>query len=132
DAVVAELRDVEVLRADAAPERGDHRLDLVAAEHLVEARLLDVEDLAFERQDRLKAAIAPLFGGSACRLALDDVELAPGGIALLTIGELARQRAAIERALAPHEIARLARRLARPRSIDRFADNPTRDRRVLF
>ena len=76
DAVVAQLREVEVLDADAASERRDHRLDLVAAEHLVEARLLDVEDLALDRQDRLEAAIAPLLGRAAGRLPFDDVELA--------------------------------------------------------
>jgi hypothetical protein len=46
------------------PERRDHRLDLVAAQHLVEAGLLDIEDLALDRQDRLEAPIAPLLGRS--------------------------------------------------------------------
>ena len=120
DAVVAQLRRVEVLGADAAAERRDHRLDLVAAEHLVEARLLDVEDLALDRQDRLEAAVAPLLGRAAGRLALDDVDLAERRIALLAVGELAGQRAAVERALAADEIAGLARRLARARGIDRL------------
>ena len=42
--------------ADAAAERGDERADLGRREHLVEARALDVEDLALERQDRLELA----------------------------------------------------------------------------
>ena len=62
DAVVAQLLDVEVLAADAAAERRDHRLDLVAAQHLVEARLLDVQDLALDRQDRLESPVASLLG----------------------------------------------------------------------
>src|SRR4029079_12634260 len=66
------------------------------------------------------------------RLALDDVELAQGGIAFLTVGQLARQRAAIKRTLAADQIARLACGFARPRRIDGFADNPTGDRRVLL
>ena len=132
DAVVAKLLDIEVLGADAAAERRDHRLDLVAAEHLVEPRLLDVQNLALERQDRLEAPIAALLGGPACRLALDDVELAQRRIALLAVGELARQRAAVERAFAADQIARLARRFARPRGIDRLADDPPCDRRVLL
>ena len=126
------MRDVEVLGADAAAERGDHRLDLVAAEHLVEARLLDVQDLALERQDRLEAAIAPLLGRPAGRIALDDVELAQRRIALLTVGQLAGQRAAVERALAADEIAGLAGRLARPRRVDRLADDLAGDRRILL
>ncbi len=55
DAVVAQLRDVEVFLADAASQRGDHRFDLVAAEHLVEARAFDVEDLSLDREDCLEA-----------------------------------------------------------------------------
>ena len=118
--------------ADAAAERRDHRLDLVAAEHLVEARLLDVQDLALDRQDRLEAPVASLLGRSAGRLPFDDVDLALCGIALLAVGELARQRAAVERALAAHQIARLARRLAGPRRIDRLADDALGDGRVLL
>ena len=106
--------------ADAAAERRDHRLDLVAAEHLVEARLLDVQDLALDRQDRLEPPVASLLGRSAGGLALDDVELALRGIALLAVGELAGQAAAVERALAPHQVARLARGLARARRVDRL------------
>src|SRR6185312_6003786 len=74
-AVIAQLRDVELLAPDAAAERGDQRADLGGGEHLVEARLLDVEDLALERQDRLRAAIAALFGRAAGRVALDDEDL---------------------------------------------------------
>ena len=117
DAVVAELLDVEVLGADAAAERRDHRLDLVGAEHPVEARRLDVENLALDRQDRLEAAIAALLGRAAGRFALDDVDLGLRRIALLAVGQLAGQRAAVERALAAHQVARLARRLARARRI---------------
>src|SRR5688572_801532 len=123
DAVVAQARDVEVLDADAAAERGDHRLDLVAAEHLVEAGLLDVQNLALDGQDGLETAIAALLGGAAGRLALDDVDLALRRVALLAIRKLSRKTAAVERALAAHQVARLAGRFARPRGIDRLADD---------
>ena len=83
-------------------------------------------------QDRLEAPIAPLLGRSACGLTLDDVELAQRGIAFLAVGQLARQGAAVERALAAHEIARLARRLARPRGVDRLQDHALGDVGVLF
>ena len=62
DAVVAELVGVEVLGADTAAKGRDHRLDLVAAEHLVEARLFDVQDLSLDRQDGLEAPVASLLG----------------------------------------------------------------------
>src|SRR5207253_9920994 len=53
DAVVAQLRQVEFFAPDAASQRRDHRPDLVAAQHLVEPRLLHVQNLAFDGQDRL-------------------------------------------------------------------------------
>ena len=65
DLVVAQLVDVELLAADAGAERGDQRADLLAAQHLVEARALDVEDLAAQRQHRLEFAVAALLGGAA-------------------------------------------------------------------
>ena len=77
DPVVAQLREVEAL-ADARPEGDDQRPDVLAREDLVEARLLDVEQLAAQRQDRLEASVAALLGRAAGRVALDDVELAPG------------------------------------------------------
>ena len=57
DLAVAQLLDVE-LGADAATERRDDQLDLLVTQHLVEARLLDVQDLALDRQDRLVPPVA--------------------------------------------------------------------------
>src|SRR5690606_38111463 len=76
DAVVPQLRRIELVCADAAAERGDQRADLLAAEHLVEAGLLDVEDLALDREHGLEPAIAALLGRTTCRFTLDDVDLA--------------------------------------------------------
>src|SRR5207248_10647836 len=110
----------------------DHRLDLVAAEHLVDARLLDVQDLAFERQNRLEPAVAPLLGRAAGRFALDDVEFALRRIALLAVGELPGQRAAVEGALAAHQVARFPRGFPRARRVDYLGETSTRARPVLF
>src|SRR5579862_1344093 len=90
DAVIARLGGFEILAADAGAERLDQGADLGRAQHLVEAGALDIEDLALERQDRLKAAVAALLGRAAGAVALDDKQLALGRIALLAIGELAR------------------------------------------
>src|SRR4029077_6098459 len=87
---VAELRDVEVV-ADAGTERGDDRLDLLVPEHLVGAGLLDVEDLAAEREDRLEPAIAAALRRTAGGIALDQDDLGLLGVALLAVGELARK-----------------------------------------
>src|ERR1043166_8510053 len=76
DLAVPELRQVEVVVADARSDRADDDPDLLVLEHLVDARLLDVENLAFERQDRLELPVAALLGRAAGRIALDDGQLA--------------------------------------------------------
>ena len=65
-----------------------------------------------KRQHRLEGAVARLLGRAAGAVALDQEQLGLGGIALLAVGELAGQRGDVERALAPRQLARLARRLA--------------------
>ena len=123
DLVIAQLVDIEVVAADAGAERRDQRADLLARQHLVEARALDVEDLAAQRQHRLELAVAALLGGAAGRIALDDEDLRLRGVALLAIGELAGQAGDVERAFAARQFARLARRLARLRRLDHLADD---------
>ena len=113
DAVIAQFVDIEIVAADAAAQRGDQRADFGRAEHLVEARLLDVQDLALERQDGLRAPIAALLGRAAGRVALDHEHLRERGILFLAVGELAGQARDVERAFAAGHLARLARRLAR-------------------
>src|SRR6202008_1628815 len=75
--VVAELVELEPVLAfaDARADGGDQRADLVVGENLDQSGLLDVEDLALDRQDRLEHAVAALLGRAAGRVALDDEEL---------------------------------------------------------
>ena len=73
DAAVAEFRDVEVF-ADAALQRLNENANFFEAEHLVEARLLDVEELSAQRKDRLQDVIASALGASACRVTFNDEE----------------------------------------------------------
>ena len=91
DLVVAQLVDVEFLAADAGAECRDQRADFSGAQHLVEARALDIEDLAAQRQHGLVLAVAGLLGGTAGRVTLDDEDFGLRRIALLAIGELAGQ-----------------------------------------
>ena len=74
DLVVARVLDVELV-AHAGAERGDERLDLVVLQDLVDPALLDVEDLAAQRQDGLGRAVAPLRRRAAGGVALDDEDL---------------------------------------------------------
>ena len=105
-------------------ERDDQRPHVLAREDLVETRLLDVQELAAQRQDGLEAPVAALLGRATGRIALDDVELAAGGVALLAVGELAGQGHAVERALADDEVARLAGRLAGAGGRQALLDDP--------
>ena len=87
-------------------------------QHLVVARFLHVQDLAFERQNRLIAPVAARFRGPACRFALYQEQLATFWVLLLAIRQLAWQSARVHGALATRKIAGLSRRFARPRRID--------------
>ena len=122
DLVVAQLRDIEVV-ADAGAERGDDVGHLLGRQHLVDARALDVEDLAADRQHGLELALAALLGGAAGRVAFDDEKLGVGRVAVLALGETARKPQVVERALTPRQLARLARRLAGERRLDDLADD---------
>src|SRR5205085_6844636 len=69
---------------------------------------------------------------AACRIALDDVELAAARVALLAIGKLSRQRKAVERAFAAREVAGFAGGHARARRIEGLADDLARVGRMFF
>jgi hypothetical protein len=101
------------------------------AEHLVIARFFDVEDLAFERQNGLIAAIAPGFSGTAGRFAFDQEQFAAVWIAFLAIGQFAWQATGIERAFAAGQVARLACRFASAGRINRLTDDFLGNGRVL-
>src|SRR5262245_37083317 len=111
DFVIAHLLGVELV-ADTGSQRGDQRADLLAGEHLVGPRTLDIENLAAQRKHRLEGAVTSLFGRAAGAVALDNEQLGFGGVTLLAVGELAGKRSNPERALARH-LARLARSFAR-------------------
>ena len=122
DLVVSRLGLVEVL-ADAGAERRDQRLHLVVGEHLVDAGLLDVEDLASDGQDRLVVRVAPAHRRTTGRVTLDDEDLGDRGVLALAVTQLAGQAAGLDQALAPGGLARLAGRHAGSGSLDRLADD---------
>src|SRR3546814_15543009 len=80
-------------------------------------------DVCSSDLDRLVLAVPPLLGRAAGRVALDDEELGLRRIAFLAVRQLAGQRGDVERALAPGQLARLARRLARGGRLDHLADD---------
>ena len=68
------LSIVKIL-ADARAQRRDDGAELLVGQHLVDALFLDVEGLAAQRQNGLKAAVAALLGAAAGGIALDDEQL---------------------------------------------------------
>ncbi len=92
-------------------------------QHAVEPRPLHVQDFALQRQDGLEFPVAPLLGGAAGAVALDDEDLAFRRVALLAVGQLAGQGGDIQHALAPGQFARLAGRLARRGRVHHLLDD---------
>src|SRR3546814_12723207 len=114
DLVRAQFFEVELV-ADPRAEYLDQSPGFLRRDDAVEARALDVQNLALQGQDRLHMAVAPLLRRAACRIAPDEAEFAFGGVAFLAVGELAGQARDVHRALAPRPFARLLRGLARRR-----------------
>ena len=108
DLAIAALVDRDILVADPAVQRRDDRADLLEREHLVDPGLLDVEDLAPQRQDRLDGRVAPLLGGPAGRVALDQEQLGRLDVLGPTVRQLARQGPAGQRSLAARQVACMA------------------------
>ena len=132
DLAVAQLADVELVGADPGAESGDDRANLLVAQHLVDARLLHVEDLASQRKDRLERTVPALLRRTARRVALHQVELGLAAVATGAVGQLPGQAAARERTLAAHEVARVTRRLAGRERVDGLFDQRTRRLGVLL
>jgi hypothetical protein len=107
-------------------------LDLGVLQDLVGARLLDVQDLAPDGQDRLISRITRVLRRTARRITFDDEEFALARIVRGTVDELAGQTRAVEGALAPGEVAGLSRRHPCARRLDGFGDNLTALFRILL
>ena len=133
DLVITQLGQVVVVfPADAGSQGRQEQADFLRRQHLVEAGLLDVQNLAAQRENRLRAAVAALLGRAARGVALDQEQLALLGVALLAVGQFARQRAGVERALAPREFAGLAGGLAGARRFDALLGDLLGLDRMLF
>src|SRR5260221_6664 len=91
---------VAIVRAGSAAERLQQIGELLVLRQLVLPGGRDVENLATQRQDRLRSAIPRLLRGAAGRIALDNEDLGAlrGGIG--AVGELAWKTQLPHRALA--------------------------------
>ena len=132
DAVITQLVGIVVLLADATAQRRDERAHLRRREHLVEARLFDIEDLALQRQDGLRAPVAPLLGRAPGGVALHQIDFRLGGVLFLAVGQFAGQSGDIERALAARHLARFSRCLTGTGRVDDLGGDGLGVRRVLL
>ncbi len=72
DFMVAQTLDIEIFRRCRIPSAVIMVRISSLDQNPVHARFFDIENFASERQNRLKAAIASLFGRTAGRIALDN------------------------------------------------------------
>ena len=98
DPAVAAGVDVEGA-ARAGADDLDDRGALGVLEHVADRRLLDVEDLAADRQQRLELGVAGQLGGAERGVALDDEQLGALVVGGAAVGQLRGQRRGLQRVL---------------------------------
>ena len=113
------LSDVEFL-ADARADGREDVPDLLVLQDLVQARLLDVQDLPLQREDGLEAPVPSLLRAAAGRITLDEVQLAVLRIVDRAVGQLARQsrRSSARSSAASGRAPSAPPRAPRPRACD--------------
>src|SRR5674476_470392 len=97
------------VRVVAPLETEERRLGEVDEAGLDE-RLLDVEDLAADRQDRLVVRVTASNRGTTRGVTLDDEDLTDRGVAALAVAKLARQSTGLEQTLTARGLACLTGR----------------------
>ena len=108
DLVVAQAIDVELVLDTGAKGRHE-RLYLSVLQHLVDACLLDVQNLAADRQDRLTLGVSTLSSGSTSGVTLDNEDLTLLRLTTGAVNEFAGHAGATQKALAVAcEVTRLA------------------------
>jgi len=89
--VIAEPVRVVLVLSDPGTQGRNHGSNFLVLEHLIETRFFYIEDLAAQRQDRLKFAVAPLLGGPSGRIPLDDEDLTLCRVPFLAVRQLSGQ-----------------------------------------
>ena len=65
---------------DACTKGSDHSLDLIVDKNLVQAGLLNIENLTSQGQDSLGSPVSGRLCGTAGRITLNDIDLTLGRI----------------------------------------------------
>ena len=105
--MVTQFCKIKVL-VNAGTEGGNHRLNFRIAIDAVHSRLFHIEDFSAQRQNRLCFPVSGRLCGAACRISLDDKNLALLRIFAGTVCELTGQCHAVQRGFSARQIARLS------------------------
>ena len=112
---------------ERAPRPGAQHLDergaLAVLEHVADRRLLDIEDLSADRQQRLELDRPGQLGGAQRAVTLDDEQLGALDVVAAAVGELGRQRGRLEGVLAALQLLGLAGGDTRARSADHLLED---------
>ena len=138
DATITKLLDIEAALAillggsdaDASADCRDESLDFGVLKDFVEAGLLDVDDFAFDRQNRLESPVTALLRRAAGRVTFHHVEFGEVWVALGAIRQLPRESTACECTLA-NRLTRLAGRFAGAGSHEALLDDTLAHIRIL-
>ena len=91
DPVVSQLVGVVFILAKTAAQGRNQRRDLCRRDEFLESCLLDVQNFSLQWKNGLKFPVASLLRGSARRVALDEIKLTLGRVALLTVRQFSGQ-----------------------------------------
>ena len=132
DLVIPELLDVKIRLFHTRTQSRNDQTDLLALQDLIEARLLDIEDLAFKGKHSLKSAVSGLFGRTPCRIALHEKDLTLSRISLLAVCQLTGERGGFEDTLAASQLSGFPRCLPCPGRFQDFQYNLLSHRWIFF
>mmetsp|Transcript_7774 Transcript_7774/g.13822 ORF Transcript_7774/g.13822 Transcript_7774/m.13822 type:complete len:231 (+) Transcript_7774:508-1200(+) len=113
DLVVPQVAHVEGLPLDPQTDSCDEVLYLVVLVHPRVVVLLHVQDLATQRQHRLRLPVPGLLGTAAGAVALDDEYLRYRGVPAAAVGQFAGQGRTLEHGLGPGKVPGPLGRLGR-------------------
>ena len=120
--------------ANTGAEGANHGLNFLILEYLchVVHLPLNVQNLSSQRQDGLDAPVASGLGGTACGVALNQVNFAFLGFSGLAVGKFTGQTAAFQDPFSPSEVARLAGRFSRFGGQHGLVHNEFSNGRIFF
>ena len=126
---------LQVFKGKAFPDprakRGNNGSEFLICKHLIQPFFLHIKRFASQRQDRLKAPVAPLFCAAACRVALHDEKFIELRVSSGTTGKLSDKRCVFKFAFLARHAFRFACCFAHVGGFHSFFRNFVRRIRIL-